>query len=148
TNTIAILFTVLAILILFLAIAVLVVLPILFNFVGLNSFAADLIRYVRWPALAAIMILALAVVYRYGPDRERAHWKWLTWVSATATIIWLIASIGFSWYVSVFNSYDKVYGSIGAVVILLFWFWITAFSGILGAELDNVVERRRGIPPK
>jgi membrane protein len=148
TNAIAILFTVLAILILFLAIALLVVLPILFNFLGLNSFASELVRYLRWPALTAIMVLALAAVYRYGPDRDRAHWKWLTWGSATATIIWLIASFGFSWYVSAFNSYDKVYGSIGAVVILLFWFWITAFSGILGAELDNVIERRRGIPPK
>jgi membrane protein len=148
TNAIAILFTVLAIFVLLLAIAVLVAVPILFNFVGLNYFAWEIIRYVRWPALGAVMILALAAVYRYGPDRERAHWKWLTWGSATATLLWLIASLGFSWYVSAFNSYDKVYGSIGAVVVLLFWFWITAFSGILGAELDNVIERRRGVPPK
>jgi len=148
TNAIAILFTVLAIVILLLAVGVLVVLPILFNFVGINSFAAEIIRYVRWPALAVVMILALAVVFRYGPHRERARWKWLTWGSATATVIWLIASFGFSWYVAAFNSYDKTYGSIGAVVVLLFWFWITAFSGLLGAELDNVIERRRGVPPK
>jgi len=148
TNAIAILFTVLAIVILLLAVGVLVVLPILFNFVGINSFAAEIIRYVRWPALAVVMILALAVVYRYGPHRERARWKWLTWGSATATVIWLIASFGFSWYVAAFNSYDKTYGSIGAVVVLLFWFWVTAFSGLLGAELDNVIERRRGVPPK
>ena len=148
TNAIAILFTVLAILILLLAVGVLVVAPILFNFVGLNSFASEIIRYARWPALAVVMILALAVVYRYGPNRDRARWKWLTWGSATATVIWLVASFGFSWYVSAFNSYDKVYGSIGAVVILLFWFWITSFCGLLGAELDNVIERRRGVPPK
>jgi membrane protein len=147
SNALAILFTVLAIVILLAAIGVMVVVPILFNFVGLNSFAAEIIRYVRWPALAAVMILALAVVYRYGPNREHARWKWLTWGSATATIIWLIASFGFAWYVSAFNSYDKVYGSIGAVVILLFWFWITAFCGLLGAELDNVIERRKGVPP-
>jgi membrane protein len=148
TNAIAILFTVLAIVILLLAVGVLVVLPILFNFVGINSFAAEIIRYARWPVLAVVMILALAVVFRYGPHRERARWKWLTWGSATATVIWLIASLGFSWYVAAFNSYDKTYGSIGAVVVLLFWFWITAFSGLLGAELDNVIERRRGVPPK
>jgi uncharacterized BrkB/YihY/UPF0761 family membrane protein len=127
---------------------VLVAVPILLKFIGLNSFASEILRYVRWPALAAVMILALAAVYRYGPHRERAHWKWLTWGSAIATVIWLAASFGFSWYVSAFNSYDKVYGSIGAVVVLLFWFWITAFSGILGAELDNVIERRRGALPK
>ena len=148
TNAIAILFTVLAIVILLLAVGVLVVAPILFNFVGLNSFASEIIRYARWPALAVVMILALTMVYRYGPNRDRARWKWLTWGSATATVIWLIASFGFSWYVSAFNSYDKVYGSIGAVVILLFWFWITSFCGLLGAELDNVMERRRGVPPK
>jgi membrane protein len=147
TNAIAILFTLLAIVILLAAVAVPVVVPILFNFVGLNSFASEIIRYARWPALAVVMILALAVVYRYGPNRDRAHWKWLTWGSATATVIWLIASSGFSWYVSAFNSYDKVYGSIGAVVILLFWFWITAFCGLLGSEFDNVIERRRGVPP-
>jgi len=148
TNAIAILFTVLAIVILLLAVGVLVVLPILFNFVGINSFAAEIIRHVRWPVLAVVMILALAVVFRYGPHRERARWKWLTWGSATATVTWLIASFGFSWYVAAFNSYDKTYGSIGAVVVLLFWFWITAFSGLLGAELDNVIERRRGVPPQ
>jgi membrane protein len=148
TNAIAILFTVLAILILLLAIAVLVVAPILFNLVGLNSFATKMIGHARWPVLALVMILALATVYRYGPHREHAHWKWLTWGSATATVIWLAASFGFSWYVSAFNSYDKVYGSIGAMVVLLFWFWITAFSGILGAELDNVIEHRRGVPPE
>jgi len=148
TNAIAISFTLVAIVILLLAVGALVVLPILFNFVGLNSFAAEIIRYVRWPALAIVMIMALAVVYRYGPHRERAVWKWLTWGSATATVLWLIASLGFSWYVAAFNSYDKVYGSIGAAVVLLFWFWITAFSGLLGGELDNVIERRRGVPPR
>jgi membrane protein len=148
TNALAIFFTVLAILVLLLAIAVLVALPILFNFAGLNSYASEIIRYVRWPVLALVMVLALAVVYRYGPHRERAHWKWLTWGSATATVVWLAASFGFAWYVTAFNSYDKVYGSIGAAVVLLFWFWLTAFSGILGAELDNVIERRRGIAPK
>jgi membrane protein len=147
TNAIAILFTLLAILILLLAIAVLVVVPILFNFLGLNSFATEIIRYVRWPTLAAVMIMALALVYRYGPDRKHARWKWVTWGSAMATMIWLAASAGFSWYVSAFNSYDKVYGSIGAVVVLLFWFWITALCGILGAELDNVIERRCVVSP-
>ncbi len=62
-------------------------------------------------------------------------------------MLWIVASFGFSWYVSAFNSYDKVYGSIGAVVILLFWFWLAGFSGLLGAELDNAIERRAGIPP-
>jgi membrane protein len=146
TNAIAILFTLVGIAILLLAVSLLVVMPVAFGYVGLNSAPALVVHYARWPALAIVMALALAFTYRYGPDRDRARWKWLTWGSATATIIWLIASSGFSWYVSAFGSYDKVYGSIGAVVVLLFWFWLTTFSGLLGAELDHAIERQRGEP--
>ncbi len=146
-NAVAILFTLVAIAVMLIAVGVLVGVPILFNFVGLSSFSAEIIRYARWPALAILMALSLAVLYRYGPNRKDARWKWLTWGSGLATALWLIASYGFSWYVSAFNSYDKVYGSLGAVVILLFWFWITAFSGLLGAEVDNAIERRAGVPP-
>lgn len=147
TNSLAILFTLVAIVILLLGVAAMVVAPIVFSFVGLRSLSGVIIGYARWPALAVIMALALALTYRYGPDRENARWKWLTWGSATATAVWLIASLGFSWYVSTFNSYDRVYGSIGAVAVLLFWFWITTFSGLLGAELDNAIERTAGMPP-
>ncbi len=147
TNGVAILFTLMAIAILLVAVGVMIVLPIIFSFAGLSSVSADIIRYARWPALALLMALALAFTYRYGPNRKHACWKWLTWGSGFATVLWLIASFGFSWYVSAFNSYDKVYGSIGAVVILLFWFWLTTFSGLLGAELDNAIERKAGVPP-
>lgn len=147
TTAIALLFTIVAIAILLIAVGVLIVLPMLFNFLGMSSFFTAALRYARWPALAVLMALALALTYRYGPNREHARWKWLTWGSGTATAIWLIASFGFSWYVSAFNSYDKVYGSIGAVAVLLFWFWITTFSGLLGAELDNAITRKAGETP-
>lgn len=146
-NAIAILFTLAAIAILIIAIVVLVGVPIFLSYLGLSSIPAGLIRHLRWPLLAVLMALALATIYRYGPNRKNACWKWLTWGSATATIVWLIGSAGFSWYVAAFNSYDKVYGSIGAVVILLFWFWLTAYSALLGAELDNAMERRASAPP-
>lgn len=148
TNGLAILFTIVGIAILLIAVGVLVGVPIFFSYVGIKgSVAADIIRYARWPALAIIMALALALTYRFGPDRENACWKWLSWGSGAATALWLLVSYGFSWYVSAFNSYDKIYGSIGAVVILLFWFWLTAFIGLLGAELDNAIERKAGVSP-
>jgi membrane protein len=147
TNGVAILFTLVAIALLLIAVAVLVVLPNLFGFLGLSAFSSAIIRYARWPALAVLMALALAVTYYYGPNRKQACWKWLTWGSAAATVLWLIASLGFSWYVAAFNSYDKVYGSIGAVAVLLFWFWISSYSGLLGAELDNAIEQKFGPPP-
>ncbi len=139
-NAIAILFTAVAIVVFLLAIALLVVLPTLFQFVGFPALVETLVRYLRWPALAALAVLALALTYRFGPNRQNVHWRWITWGSITATVIWLIASFGFSWYVSAFGSYDRVYGSLGAVVILLFWFWLTAFSALLGAELDKAIE--------
>ncbi|MBI4724061.1 MAG: YihY/virulence factor BrkB family protein, partial [Rhodomicrobium sp.] len=148
TNALAILFTLVAIAVLLIAVGILVVLPILFSFAGLRSLSAEIIGYLLLPALAALMALALALIYRYGPDRKNARWKWLTWGSGTATLQWLAASYGFSWYVSAFNSFDRVYGSLGAAVILLFWFWITIFSGLLGAELDNAIERKFDVPPK
>jgi membrane protein len=141
-NLAALLFTAMAIVILLLAVALLVAVPILFDFVGLSSVSGGLIRYLRWPALAALMVVTLAALYRFGPARRNAKWHWLSWGSATATAIWIAASFGFSWYVAAFNSYDKVYGSIGAVIVLLFWFWITAFCSLFGAELDNAIERR------
>ncbi len=140
TNAIAILFTVVAMVVFLLAVAVLVVLPALFSFIGFPPLVENLVRYLRWPLLATLAVIALAVTYRFGPNRKRVHWRWITWGSITATVIWLIASFGFSWYVSAFGSYDRVYGSLGAVVILLFWFWLTAFSALLGAELDRSIE--------
>jgi len=100
----------------------------------------NLVRYLRWSGLAALAILALALTYRFGLNRKKVHWRWITWGSVTAAVMWLIASFGFSWYVSAFESYDKIYGSLGAVVILLFWFWLTAFSALLGAEIDRAIE--------
>ncbi len=140
TNAIAILFTFVAIAVFLLAIAVLVVLPALFSFIGFPPLVENLVRYLRWPLLAALAVAALALTYRFGPNRKSARWRWVTWGSITATVIWLIASFGFSWYVSAFGSYDRVYGSLGAVVILLFWFWLTGFSALLGAELDRLIE--------
>ncbi len=139
-NAIAILFTFVAIAIFLLSIAVLVVLPALFSFIGFPPLIENLVRYLRWPMLAVLAVVALALTYRFGPNRKGARWRWVTWGSITATAIWLIASFGFSWYVSAFGAYDRVYGSLGAVVILLFWFWLTAFSALLGAELDRLIE--------
>jgi membrane protein len=82
------------------------------------------------------MVFGLAITYRHAPVRPPPAWRLITWGSIAATILWLIASAGFSWYVQAFGSYDKLYGSLGAVIILLFWFWLTAFVVLLGAELD------------
>jgi membrane protein len=97
---------------------------------------------VRWPVLAALVILALAAIYRYAPDRAEPKWQWISWGAAAATALWMSGSIAFTVYVSKFGSYDKTYGSLGAVIILLLWFDLTAYVILAGAELNAEIERR------
>ena len=103
---------------------------------------ATIIALVRWPILAVVMLLGFAVLYRFAPCRRDAHWQWITWGSATATVLWLLGSAAFSFYVSHFGSYDATYGSLGAVVVLLLWFWVAALVFLMGAEVDAELHTR------
>lgn len=141
-NAIAILFTAMAICATLLAILLVLVAPPVLALMSTKSSAGHLLDVLRWPALAILAALALSGAYHFGPDRAKLPWRWFTWGSVTATAIWLAASYGFSWYVTEFNSYNRVYGSLGAVVILLFWFWLTAFAGLAGAQLDKQISEQ------
>jgi membrane protein len=118
------------------------VLPAVLSTVGLGAGLEAVLTYGRWPLLALLMILGLAVIYRYGPSRENARWRWITPGSVVATVLWLIASIAFSIYVRNFGSYTETYGSIGGVIILLMWLWLSAFVVLLGAELNSEMEHQ------
>jgi membrane protein len=95
-----------------------------------------------WPILIALMSLALAAVYRYAPSRREPKWRWVSWGGALATILWLAASALFSVYVAKFGNYDKTFGSLGAVVVLLTWLYISAYVVLLGACLNAEMERQ------
>jgi membrane protein len=95
-----------------------------------------------WPVLMALMVIALAATYRFAPSREAAKWRWVSWGSVAATMLWIAVSIGFSFYVTNFGSYDKTFGSLGAVMVLLMWFYISAYAILLGACLDAEMERQ------
>ena len=103
---------------------------------------SDLLSLVRWPILAGIISLALAIVYRYAPDREEPKWQWISWGSVAATALWILGSIAFTTYVSKVGSYDRTYGSLGGVIILLLWFYLTAYVILAGAELNAEIERQ------
>ena len=124
------------------ALAATLVLPALLGSLGLGSVFQAVLTYGRWPALALLMILGLAIIYRYGPSRENARWRWITPGSVAATLLWLVASILFSIYVRNFGSYNETYGSLGGVIILLMWFWLSAFVVLLGAELNAEMEHQ------
>ena len=93
-------------------------------------------------AVTVRVMVGLAVLYRYAPSRQEPKWRWVSWGSVVATVLWLIGSALFSFYVSHFGSYNKTYGSIGAVVILLLWFYLSAFVVLLGAELNSEMEHQ------
>ena len=124
------------------AIITVVAIPAILGFLNLGEGLANLLAYGRWPALAFLVLLGLAIVYRYGPDREKPQWRWVSWGAVTATVLWIIASVLFSVYVSQFGNYNKTYGSLGDVIILMTWFLLTAYIFLIGAELNAETERQ------
>jgi membrane protein len=95
-----------------------------------------------WPVLAVMMVAALSLIYRLAPDRRDAKWHWVSWGAVAATVLWLAGSALFALYASNLGSYDKTYGSLGGVVVLMLWLYITALVIVLGAELNAELERQ------
>ena len=140
-NLISLAFTGCALLALILAISVIVVLPVVLEFAGLQSLGGTMAMIARWPGLYAVVAFGLVITYRYGPDRDRAQWRWITWGSALAAALWIVVSILFSWYAANFGAYNKTYGSLGAVVGFMTWMWISCMVILAGAEVDALMER-------
>jgi membrane protein len=126
----------------FAALALLAVLPATLDLLPVSGMARETIALVRWPLLVGIVMLALAIVYRYAPDRVQPTLEWMSWGAAAATALWLAGSLAFTAYVSKVGSYDKTYGSLGAVIILLLWLYWTAYIVLVGAELNAELERQ------
>jgi membrane protein len=127
------------------AFSALALLPAVIAFFPLSEGLKITLGLGRWPLLAILVCLGLAVVYRFGPYRERAKWRWITWGAAIATVVWLLGSAAFSFYVSRFGSYDATYGSLAAPVVLLLWFWLSALVVLLGSEIDAELEHGDGV---
>jgi membrane protein len=125
-------------------IATVVFLPVAIAFLGLKTPLGTAVVYARWPILAVAAAVALGVLYRYGPNRDRPSWAFVGWGAVAATLLWLAASALFSLYVSNFGSFNRAYGSVAAIVILLMWLLLSAFVILMGAEFNAVVEREAG----
>lgn len=132
-------FTVGAIVFMLLATTALVVLPLLFSYLG---FGGSTLGLARWPILLVCMMAGLAAVYRYGASREHPRWRWVSWGSVLASVLWLGASLLFSGYMSNFAHYDRTYGALGAVVGAMTWMWLSAIIVLLGAELNAELEHQ------
>jgi membrane protein len=124
------------------AIALIAVLPAVLDRLGLGRAGELAISVGRWPALVILVAVALAVLYRLGPDRSNPRFRWVSWGALAAVVLWVVISAGFSYYVSNFGKYGQTYGSLGAVIVLLLWLWLSALAALIGAELDAEIERQ------
>lgn len=116
--------------------------PAVLGVVDLGSVWQWVISLARWPVLFLVALFGLAVIYRYGPDRDRPQWRWTSPGAVIATLLWILGSIAFSFYVSSFGSYNQTYGAIAGVVVLMLWLYITALVVLLGAEINAELERQ------
>jgi membrane protein len=142
-NLISLGFTAGAIVALLLALGAVVVLPLVLAFAGFKAeYYAGALPLLRWPALFVLMIFGLAMLYRFGPSRRHAKWRWVSVGSAFAALAWIAVSLAFSWYLSKFADYNATYGSLGAVIGLMMWMWISTLVVLVGAELNSEIEHQ------
>ncbi|SEL58812.1 YihY/virulence factor BrkB family protein [Halomonas daqiaonensis] len=130
------------ILVLLTTIAFIAFFPLAIGMLNLDTLMVTIIVWLRWPVLLLVMMLVIAVFYRFGPDRRPPRWKWISAGSVVATLLWMIGSAGLSFYFSSVINPSDIYGSLGAVVVLMLWFWLSAFIVLLGAELNVEMERQ------
>ena len=107
-------------------------------FLPIDEVLQSWLAYARWPLLGLFILVALDVIYRFGPSSAKPHWHLISVGTIFAGVFWILASWIFSLYVTRFNSYDATYGSLGAVIVLLLWFWISALIVLTGATIDSV----------
>jgi len=123
-------------------IALVAVLPAAVQFLDPGAATKWLLLLAQWPLLIVLVMLGLAVLYRYAPDRDKPQWRWVSPGAIVATILWVVASIGFTIYVANFNSYDKTYGSLGGVIVLLTWLYLSALMVLFGAVINAQSEKQ------
>lgn len=139
-NAISLLFTFGAILLVILSMSLIVAFPALVGYLGLPDWLENLISWTRWVLLAFIVISFLSLIYKYAPARRpMPETRWVMPGAILATLLWLLASWGFSFYVSNFGNYGEMYGAISAVVVLMLWLFLTSFIILIGAELNSEI---------
>lgn len=124
------------------AITMLAAIPAIVGSMNLPGFLDGLLSLLRWPILFVATMAWFAVIYRYAPCREEPQWRWVSWGAFIATLTWILASAGFSFYVANWGSYSATYGSLGAVIVVMMWCFISGFCAMLGAEVNAEMEHQ------
>lgn len=122
-----------------------IVVPLVLTLLGTSGLIQTLVTALRWLVLWLFAVVGLALIYHAAPARRHVHWRCLTWGSTTAATLWVLISGLFGLYVSRFAGYDRVYGTLAGVVVLLMWFYLLSFSVVLGAEINSVMHARRDV---
>jgi membrane protein len=135
-NGTALLLTLAMLIVVPLSLAMVAVIPAVIDRLPLPDLAVTAARLLRWPVIAGIAVLAISMLYRFGPSHSgrRTRWPWTGALVATA--LWLIASALFSWYVSSFGSYNETYGSVAAMAVFMMWLWLSSFAVLIGGEVN------------
>ncbi|TKA96599.1 YihY/virulence factor BrkB family protein [Cereibacter changlensis] len=118
------------------------VVPAVLAVLKLGGIGAALLWLLRWPLLLLVAAMAMTLLYRYAPDREPPEWRWVTWGSGIATLVWLLGSVAFTIYLENFANYGATYGSLGALIGLLLWIWVATIILIIGAEINAEMEHQ------
>jgi membrane protein len=116
--------------------------PAVVSSAGVSSTTKWAAYVVEWPLLAVFVMAMLAILYRYAPDRDSPRWEWISPGALIAALLWLVGSILFTVYVSHFSDYDRTYGSLGVLIALLTWLWLSTYIVLLGAEINAEAERQ------
>ncbi|MGM4926289.1 YihY/virulence factor BrkB family protein [Tardiphaga sp. 804_B3_N1_9] len=144
-NMLSLTFTAGAIAALLLMVSAVVALPLTLDRIGLATDSKTIISLARWPLLLLVVVLALGILYRFGPSRPGARWEWLSIGTLVAALLWLAGSALLSWYLSNFGNYSATYGSLGAAIGLMMWMWMSAIIVLCGAELNSEIEHQTAV---
>jgi len=141
-NLVSLAFTVGGIVALLLMVGAVVAFPLALDHLGMAPESKLIVALARWPLLFLILLVALAILYRFAPSRDAPRWQWLSLGAVTASILWIAGSALLSWYLSSFANYNATYGSLGAAIGLMMWMWMSAIVIMFGAELNSEIERQ------
>jgi membrane protein len=138
----ALVLTVATLIVAAIALGLIAAFPLVLDRFGPDTLGRSLANVARWVVLTLLIGVALAGLYRYGPDRDRPRWPWVNWGAFVTVVLWLAASAGFSLYVSNFSHYYETYGALAGVAILLLWLYLSSFIALLGAEINSEIEHQ------
>jgi membrane protein len=146
-NLLSLAFTTGGIVALLLMVGAVVAFPLLFDHLGLPPEIASIVSLARWPLLIVVLLVALSLLYRFGPSPRTARWEWLGAGTLAAALLWIAGSAVLSWYLSNFGNYSATYGSLGAAIGLMMWMWVSTTIVLFGATLNSEIERHTTAAP-